>query len=141
LNGAVTKANVISELEKVLNVIPIEIRGKSDLNICVSNDIANFYMQAQVAGGNTYGHGGDVFDLKYGAYTLTPLNGLPANTFVVSQAKNLAFGTGLMNDFQELRIKDMDESDLSGTVRYKMVYTAGTQYYNGSEIVWYLTTT
>jgi hypothetical protein len=35
----------------------------------------------------------------------------------------------------------MDESDLSGQIRYKMVYTAGVQYANSAEIVWYLSTT
>ena len=141
LAGAVTKANVVSEIEKVLNAIPIALRRKSDLKFMVSPDIANFYSQALVAAGVSNGLGGDEFVLRYGKYVLEVVNGLPANTFVVAQAKNLLFGTGLMADHNELRIKDMDESDLSGQVRYKMVYTAGVQYYNSEEIVWYLTTT
>jgi hypothetical protein len=107
----------------------------------VSPDIANFYNQALVSAGVSNGLGGDEFVLRYGKYVLEVVNGLPANTFVVAQAKNLLFGTGLMSDHNELRIKDMDESDLSGQVRYKMVYTAGVQYYNSEEVVWYLTTT
>jgi hypothetical protein len=107
----------------------------------VSPDIYQFYSQAQVAAGISNGNGGQVLDLYYGDIKLEVCNGLPANTFVVAQAKNLAFGTGLMSDHNEIRIKDMDESDLSGQVRYKMVYTAGVQYYNSAEIVWYLTTT
>lgn len=141
LAGAVTKANVVSEIEKVLNAIPIELRRKSDLNFMVSPDIANFYNQALVAAGVSNGLGGGAMDLMYGQYKLEVVNGLPANTFVVAQKKNLLFGTGLMSDHNEIRIKDMDESDLSGQVRYKMVYTAGVQYYNSAEIVWYLTTT
>jgi hypothetical protein len=35
----------------------------------------------------------------------------------------------------------MDTVDLSGTVRFRMVYTAGVQYANSNEIVWYLSTT
>ena len=141
LAGAVTKANVVSEIEKVLNAIPIALRRKSDLKFMVSPDIANFYNQALVAAGVSNGLGGGSMELRYGQYTLEVVNGLPANTFVVAQARNLLFGTGLMSDHNELRIKDMDESDLSGQIRYKMVYTAGVQYYNSEEIVWYLTTT
>lgn len=141
LAGAVTKANVISEVEKVLEAVPIALRRKPDLKFLVSPDIHLFYAQAQVAAGISNGNGGQVLDLFYGNVKLEVCNGLPANTFVVAQAKNLLFGTGLMSDHNELRIKDMDESDLSGQVRYKMVYTAGVQYYNSEEIVWYLTTT
>jgi len=141
LNAAVSKSNVVSEIEKVLNAIPIALRRKSDLKFLVSPDIANFYNQALVAAGVSNGLGGGAMELRYGQYVLEVCNGLPANTFVVAQARNLLFGTGLMSDHNELRIKDMDESDLSGQVRYKMVYTAGVQYYNSEEIVWYLTTT
>lgn len=141
LAGAVDKSNVIAEIEKVLNAIPIALRRKSDLKFMVSPDIANFYSQALVSAGVSNGLGGDEFVLRYGKYVLEVVNGLPANTFVVAQAKNLLFGTGLMSDHNEIRIKDMDESDLSGQVRYKMVYTAGVQYFNSEEVVWYLTTT
>jgi len=137
----VTKANVIAEIEKVLDAIPIALRRKADLKFMVSPDIANFYNQALVGAGISNGNGGEAFTLRYGAYELLVVNGLAANTFVVAQARNLVFGTGLMADHNELRIKDMDESDLSGIVRYKMVYTAGVEYYNPEEIIWYLTTT
>lgn len=79
--------------------------------------------------------------MKYGRYTLEVIGGLDDNTFVVYRKKNMYFGTGLLSDHNELRIKDMDQSDLSGQVRYKMVYTAGVQYVNSNEIVWYLSTT
>jgi hypothetical protein len=141
LAGAVTKANVQSELEKVVNAIPIALRRKGDLIVGVSPDIANFYSQALVSPQISNGLGGAPQTLQYGIYTLEIINGLPANTFVVYQRKNLYFGTGLMADHNEVRIKDMDESDLSGQVRYKMVYTAGVQYVNSEEIIWYLTTT
>jgi len=141
LSGAVTKSNVLSEVEKVLDAIPIALRRKLDLNFMVSPDIGNFYMQALIGAGVTNGHGGGDFPLTYGQTTLEIVNGLPDNTFVVAQSKNLVFGTGLMNDFQSIRMKDMDESDLSGQVRVKYVYTAGVNFYNSNEIVWYLTTT
>lgn len=140
LAAAVDKTNVVDEIQKVMNAIPVALRRKTDLVFGVSPDIALAYTHALVEAGINYGMGGDAMPLKYGAYTLEVINGLPDNTFVVYQKKNLYFGTGLLADHNDIRIKDMDESDLSGMVRYKMVYTGGVQYVNSEDIIWYLTT-
>lgn len=136
---AVTKANVISEIEAVLNAVPIALRRKTDLKFVVSPDVALAYTQALVSAGISNGFGGADMELRYGTYKLEVVNGLPESTMAIYQAKNLYFGTGLLSDHNEIRIKDMDETDLSGTVRYKMVYTAGVQYVRGNEIVLYTT--
>ena len=141
LGAAVDKSNVLSEFEKVLDAIPVSLRRKTDLVYGVSPDIALYFEQALVAAGISNGLGGDAKELRYGSRVLTVINGLPDNTFVVFQRKNLFFGTGLLADHNMVKVKDMDESDLSGNVRYKMVYTAGVQYANSEEVVWYLTTT
>jgi len=138
---APTKANVIAEIESVLDAVPIALRRKTDLIFAVSPDVALAYTQALVGAGITNGLGGADMPLMYGTYKLEVVNGLPPATMVVYQKKNLYFGTGLLSDHNEVRIKDMDETDLSGTVRYKMVYTAGVQYVRGSEIVLYTTYT
>ena len=136
---AVTKANVISKIEAVMAAVPVALRRKTDLVFAVSNDVALFYQQALVGAGISNGLGGSDMQLRYGNYVLEIINGLPDSTMVVYQKKNLYFGTGLLSDHNEVRIKDMDDTDLSGTVRYKMVYTAGVQYVRGSEIVLYTT--
>ena len=140
LGAAVTKSNVVSEIQKVRNAIPIRLRRK-DLLFLISPDIALHLEDAYIDGGINSGFGGEAQEIRYGNQTLTICNGLPANTFVVYERKNLYFGTGLLADHNEVRIKDMDESDLSGQVRYKMVYTAGVQYANSEDVLWYLTTT
>lgn len=143
LGAAISKSNVISELEKVTTAIPIALRRKTDMVFGISPDVANFYSQALISPQISNGSNdpGSPQKLQYGIYMLDIINGLPANTMVVFQKKNLYFGTGLMSDHNELRIKDMDESDLSGQIRYKMVYTAGVQYVNSEEIIHYLSTT
>jgi hypothetical protein len=141
LSGSVTKSNVVAEIEKVINAIPVALLRKTDLVFGVSNNIAVAYQQALISAGVSNGFGGADMPLNYGSFKLEVINGLADNTFVVYQVKNLYFGTGLMADHNDIRIKDMDESDLSGQIRYKMVYTAGVQYVNSEEIVWYLTTT
>jgi len=138
--AAITKSNVIAEIEKVMNAIPVALRRKSDLVFGISANVALAYTQALVSAGISNGLGGADMTLQYGSYKMEIINGLPDNTFVVYQKKNLYFGTGLLADHNDVRIKDMDETDLSGMVRYKMVYTGGTAYVNPTEIVWYLST-
>jgi hypothetical protein len=138
---APTKANVIAEIESVLDAVPIALRRKTDLVFGVSPDVALAYTQALVSAGINSGFGGADMELRYGTYKMEVINGLPPATMVVYQKKNLYFGTGLLSDHNIVAIKDMDETDLSGTVRYKMVYTAGVQYVRGNEIVLYTTYT
>ena len=141
LAGAITKANVQTEIEKVLEAVPVSLRRKKNTVFLVSSNVALAYEQALISAGISNGMGGAEMNLAYGSTKITVVDALPDNTFVVYEVKNLYFGTGLMADHNEIRIKDMDESDLSGNVRYKMVYTGGVQYINPTEIVWYLSTT
>ena len=141
LAGAITKANVQTEIEKVLEAVPVSLRRKKNTVFLVSSNVALAYEQALISAGISNGMGGAEMNLAYGSTKITVVDALPDNTFVVYEVKNLYFGTGLLADHNEIRIKDMDESDLSGNVRYKMVYTGGVQYINPTEIVWYLSTT
>jgi len=141
LEAAIDKDNVVAEIEKVLNAIPVAVRKSPNLVIGVSDNVALAYTQALVSAGISNGLGGNDMQLRYGRYVLEIIGGLADNTFVAYEKKNLNFGTGLLSDHNEIRIKDMDEVDLSGFVRFRMVYTAGVQYANSNEIVWYLSTT
>jgi len=137
LGAAVTKANVISEIEKVLNATPIRLR-KKDRVFGVSANIALAYEQALVSAGISNGNGGTEQQLRYGSTVLEVINALPDNTFVVYEKKNLAFGTGLLADHNEIRI---EEDEMKGITMMKLVYTGGVQYANSEDIIWYLTTT
>jgi hypothetical protein len=139
--AAVTVSNVQVELEKVLSAIPVALRRKKNMVVGLSSNVALAYEQMLITNGISNGLGGAEMTLQYGSTKLSVIDGLPDNTFVAYEVKNLYFGTGLTADHNEIRIKDMDDSDLSGQVRFKMVYTAGCQYVNGNEVVWYLTTT
>lgn len=135
--ATITTANVQAKIQATLDLVPIALRRKSDLIFAVSPDVAQAYNNVLVNAGITNGLGGEGADLRYGAFKIEVNNDLPASTMVVYQRKNVYFGTGLLSDHNEIRIKDMDDVDLSGRVRYKMVYTAGVQYVNGAEIVLY----
>ena len=139
--ATITASNVVAEMQKASNAVPVALRRKADLVFAISADVAQAYNNALITAGINNGLGGQGQELYLGMYKLEIINGLPANTMVIYQKKNLYFGTGLLSDHNEVRIKDMDDTDLSGTVRYKMVYTAGVQYVRGSEVVLYTTYT
>ncbi len=138
--GAITTTNILEFLQNTTSAIPVALRRKS-LGFGVSPDVADAWSTYLISNGLSNGLGGDAnTSLVYGRYTLTEIGGLPANTAVVAEARNLAFGTGLMSDHNEVRIKDMDESLLDGNIRYKEVFTAGVQYANSEDIVWNVST-
>lgn len=139
---AIVSTNVVAETQKVLNAVPTKIRRKGDLVYAISENWARALEDAYVDGAIDSGFGASEFQLRYGSRTLEVVAGLPDNTMVVYRRGNLFFGTGLLSDHNEIRMADGDEyGRLDGQIRYKMVYTAGVQYANSDEIVWYLSTT
>jgi len=133
---ASTVANVQAELTKVYQAIPDTIVEESDLVIIVSPNVARNYKLSQVA---NYMVGSPVGDkeLDFIGLPLVSVAGLPSNTIVAYRVKNLGFLTGLEEDKNNVSVKDMDESDLSGTIRTKIVFSAGVGYSFGNEIVYY----
>lgn len=134
--AAITEANVEAELKKALAAIPKAVR-RDNLRVTVSSDVFQAYWFYLVSKGIANDGTADSKSVRFGKYEVVENNGLPANTILAYDVKNLYFGTGLLQDHNEIRIKDMDESDLTGQIRYKQVFTAGVQYVNPSEIVFY----
>ena len=134
---ATTELNVEANLKLALAAVPVAIRRRN-LKIGVSPDIAQFYNFWLISKGISNGLGGDAnTNLIFGKYTIEEINGLPTNTIVIAEPKNLIFATGLLADHNEVKLVDEDEVGLlTGLVRGTMVYNAGVSYYNGEEIVW-----
>lgn len=133
---ASTVANVQTEIAKVYTLIPDTIIDADGLVLAVSPNIARNYKLSQV---NNYMVGTPVGDkeLDYIGIPVISIAGLPANTIISYRVKNLGFLTGLEADLNNVSVKDMDESDLSGNIRTKIVFTAGVGYSFGNEIVYY----
>ena len=141
LNAATTEANVQAHIKAALDAVPIKIRRR-DLTVVVSPDVFQYYWFKMVALGQANDGTSEPKQTRFGKYTLTEVNGLPANTICVFEKKNVVAAYGLNADFNELVVVDEDEIGLlTGQVRYKMVYNFGVGYYNPTEIVWLLTTT
>ena len=142
----VTSGNVIDELGKIVDAANAAVLGKEDLTLYVSNNIARAYIRA--LGGFATNIGANGIDNKGttwyngGALTFEGINifvaqGLGDNKAVLAQKSNLFFGTGLLNDRNEVKVIDMSDIDGSQNVRVVMRYTAGVQTGIGSDIVYY----
>ena len=141
LAAATTEANVEAHLKAALGAVPTSIRRK-DLTVGVSPDVFQAYWFYLVSKGIANDGNTEPKQVRFGRYTVTEVNGLPDNTIVVFEKKNVVFATGLQQDFNEISVVDEDEvALLTGNIRGKIVYSAGVGYYNSAEIVWLLTTT
>jgi hypothetical protein len=56
---------------------------------------------------------------------------------VAAQKSNMFFGTGLLSDYNEVKVLDMSDIDGSQNFRIIMRYTAGTQVGILSDVVYY----
>ena len=144
--GAVTSTNVVAELGKIVDVIPSAIYGSEDLFIYVSPNIYRAYVRAlggfasNVGAAGTDNKGTQWFNggaLTYDGINVVLASGLASNTAVAAQKSNLFFGTGLLNDQNEVKVIDMADIDGSQNVRVVMRFTAGIQHAIGSDIVLY----
>ena len=142
ISGSVTSANVLDKLNSVVNTIPDTVYGKEDVLLYVSTNVAKAYQQALAGGAigangwnNQMNVGEKPFNFNGIEIVLCP--GMSASKIVAAQKSNLFFGTGLMSDFNEVRVLDMANIDGSQNYRIVMRYTAGTQFGIGSDIVYY----
>ena len=142
----VTAANVQAELGKVVDAIPAALYGKEDLSIYVSQNVYRAYVRAlggfgaSGLGANGYdgkGNNQTFGDVYFDGVKIFVANGLANNYMMAAQKSNLYFGTGLLNDNQEVRIIDTSETLGDQNVRVVMRFTAGVNYGFGSEIVLY----
>jgi len=143
----VTAANVITELGKIVDAIPASLYGKEDLYIYVSQNIARAYVRALggfgasgLGANGTNTQGTQWFNngsLSFDGVKIFVANGLASNIAIAAQKSNLYFGTGLLSDYNEVKVIDMADIDGSENVRVVMRFTAGVQYSAVEDIVTY----
>ena len=144
---AIDAGNVVVELGKVVNAIPDTVYGKEDLFIYVSTAIAKSYVEALGGfGANGLGANGvnnqgtqwwNNGSLSVNGVKLFVAQGLSADTMVAAQKSNLYFGTGLLNNTNEVKVLDMADLDGSNNARMIMRFTSAVQFGIGEEIVLY----
>jgi hypothetical protein len=142
ISGSITAANVLAKMDAVVNSIPDTVYGKQDLLLYVPTNVAKAYQQALAGGSigangwnNQMNVGEKPFNFNGIEIVLCP--GMSANKIVAAQKSNLFFGTGLMSDYNEVKVLDMANIDGSQNYRIVMRYTAGVQFGIGQDIVYY----
>jgi hypothetical protein len=142
ISGSITAANVLAKMDAVVNSIPDTVYGKQDLLLYVPTNVAKAYQQALAGGSigangwnNQMNVGEKPFNFNGIEIVLCP--GMSANKIVAAQKSNLFFGTGLMSDYNEVKVLDMSNIDGSQNYRIVMRYTAGVQFGIGQDIVYY----
>jgi len=139
ISGSITATNVLTALNALVDAIPAEVYGKEDLMIYVPTNVAKAYQQALAggaAGANGWNNQMNVGEkpMNFNGVELAMCPGLPASAMVAAQKSNLFFGTGLMSDYNEVRVLDMADLDGSQNFRVIMRYTADTNYGIGEDI-------
>ena len=140
ISGSITSANVLTALNAVVDAIPQTIYGKEDLFIYIPTNVAKAYQQALAGGAqgaNGYNNQLNVGEkpMNFNGIELALCPGLNASQIVAAQKSNLFFGTGLMSDYNEVKVLDMADLDGSQNFRVILRYTADTVYGLGNECV------
>ena len=142
--AAITAANVVAELGAVVDAIPTAVYGSDDLYLYAASDVIRAYTRA-LGGFASQGEGANGFDNKgtnqvlgnlfFDGIQVVAIKGATAGTIIAAEKSNLFFGTGLLNDLNEVRVIDMAENDGSQNVRVVMRFTSGVQYAQVTDIV------
>ena len=137
-SGSITSTNVIAKLEALETAIPNTVYGKEDLVIYVPTNVVKAYQQALGTIGTSNGYNAmatvGAKPLDYNGIPLQHCPGMSNSTMIAAQKSNLFFGTGLLSDYNEVRVLDMADLDGSQNYRIIMRYTAGTQTGINSDI-------
>jgi hypothetical protein len=147
-SGSINSSNVLAKLDALVNSIPNTVYGKEDLVIYAPTNVIKAYTQAlsgvQIVNGAQTALAANGVDNKMTAGP-KPLNfngidlvwspGMTDSYLVAAQKSNLFFGTGLLSDYNEVRVLDMAQIDGSQNFRIIMRYTAATQFGIGEDIV------
>ena len=142
ISGSVTSGNVLSVLNSVVDTIPSAVYGKEDLLLYVPTNVAKAYQQALAGGAigaNGFNNQMNVGDkpFNFNGIEIVMCPGMSDSKIVAAQKSNMFFGTGLLSDYNEVKVIDMANIDGSQNYRIIMRYTAGTQIGILSDVVYY----
>jgi hypothetical protein len=138
-----TAGNILAELTKVYTAIPATIFDKDDLVIFVSISAIRLYKLALAAG---MGNGGSYYlgtstpgsdDATFLNVRVIAVPGMPTNNMIASTVSNLAIGTDLVSDFNDIHILDMLEVTGDNTLRYVSRFTLDVNFAWEKQVVAY----
>ena len=145
ISGSVDSTNVVSKLDSIVQTIPATVYGKQDLLLYVPTNVAKAFQTAMAGNGasglgangwnNSMNIGEKPYNFQGIEMVLCP--GLSDSNIVAAQKSNLFFGTGLLSDYNSVKVIDMSDIDGSQNYRIIMRFTSGVQFGVGQDIVYY----
>jgi hypothetical protein len=141
-----SSSNIVENLGNVVDALPSAIYGKEDLTLYLPTAAIQAYVRALggfASGGQgaagTADKGSQWYNmgnaLSFEGIKIQHAPGMPSTNIVAGEASNLYFGTGLLSDYNQVKVIDMADIDGSQNVRVVMRFTAGVQYGIGSDLV------
>ena len=137
VSGAIDSTNVIAALNGIYEAIPDTVFGKEDLLIYVGTNVAKAYQKVLGTDfANGYNNQVTVGEkpMNFNGIDLAMCPGMSSSYMVAAEKSNLFFGTGLMSDYNEVKVLDMADLDGSQNYRVIMRYTGDTEFGIGQDI-------
>lgn len=124
-SGPTTASNVIDRLQSMLDNSPAALYGKEGYQFYVGPTTMKAYQAALSAGNYNFQFfvGEKPMDFQGIPVTLCP--GIANSWAVLGLKSDLHFGTGLLNNYNEVKLIDMSDIDGSQNVRIIMRFTGG----------------
>jgi hypothetical protein len=121
-------ANVIANMNSVINALPAALIGSPDTKLYVNRATAQYYRQAITALGYMQMYqAADDFNLQFNGYDIYVCPGISNGTIIAAQPSNLFVGVDANSDFAEVKVVDMSLTDASDNVRMAMRFRTGVQ--------------
>ena len=136
-DGAITTANVLTQLEAMLNAAPAAIvRRKADLRFYVSTNVANAY-ELKAASGNTQTYVTLPLGLTFLGINVVTCEGMPDDTMVLTLKNNLIYSFDAEGDSKALKAINLSDTTAEPVLRTRANMKVGFHYTNPTEIVLY----
>lgn len=124
-SGATTGSNVVARLQEALDYSPAALYGKEGYQYYVGPGTMKAYQAALSAGNYNFQFYVGEKPMNFQGIPVTMCPGLNDYDCVLGLKSDLHFGTGLLSDYNEVKVIDMSDIDGSQNVRVIMRFTGG----------------
>lgn len=136
---AITRSNVFEMFDAVYNAMLQNISQVADQDICfyVSPKTGGLFAQRQTVNDTSRGAITSAGVMSYLGKEVRVCPGALDDVIVLANPERINFGTVLVDDFNNVHIKDMLDSTLDLNVRFRIDFKAGVAIDYASEIVYF----
>ena len=124
-SGATSGSNVVARLQSMLDASPAALYGKEGYQFYVGPLTMKAYQAALSAGNYNFQFYVGEKPMNFQGIPVTMCPGLNDSDCVLGLKSDLHFGTGLLSDYNEVKVIDMSDIDGSQNVRVIMRFTGG----------------